>query len=59
MHLQPVYADAECLVTGVAERLFADGLALPSGSALNERQVGLVLAAVDEFLAARTGGSTA
>ncbi|MGC4789868.1 DegT/DnrJ/EryC1/StrS family aminotransferase [Micromonospora sp. DT178] len=59
MHLQPAYADAECLVTGVAERLFADGLALPSGSALNERQVGLVLAAVDEFLAARTGASTA
>ncbi|MEH1101410.1 DegT/DnrJ/EryC1/StrS family aminotransferase [Micromonospora sp. CPCC 205561] len=59
MHLQPAYADAECLVTGAAERLFADGLALPSGSALNERQVGAVLTAVDEFLASRAGAATA
>jgi dTDP-4-amino-4,6-dideoxygalactose transaminase len=59
MHLQPAYADAECLVTGVAERLFADGLALPSGSVLNEAQIGHVLAAVDEFLTVRAGASTA
>ncbi|SCL48326.1 dTDP-4-amino-4,6-dideoxygalactose transaminase [Micromonospora citrea] len=55
MHLQPAYADAERLVTGAAERLFADGLALPSGSVLTEAQIGHVLAAVDEFLTARTG----
>ncbi|MEU6078086.1 aminotransferase class I/II-fold pyridoxal phosphate-dependent enzyme [Micromonospora sp. NPDC047074] len=59
MHLQPAYADAERLVTGAAERLFADGLALPSGSALTEGQIGVVLAAVEEFLAARAGASTA
>ncbi|MGK5676256.1 aminotransferase class I/II-fold pyridoxal phosphate-dependent enzyme [Micromonospora sp. URMC 106] len=59
MHLQPAYADAERLVTGVAEQLFADGLALPSGSVLNEAEIGRVLAAVDEFLTARTGASTA
>ncbi|MGW4498376.1 aminotransferase class I/II-fold pyridoxal phosphate-dependent enzyme [Micromonospora sp. NPDC004336] len=59
MHLQPAYADAERLVTGAAERLFADGLALPSGSVLSEAQIGHVLAAVDEFLTARTGASTA
>ncbi|MER7333117.1 MULTISPECIES: aminotransferase class I/II-fold pyridoxal phosphate-dependent enzyme [unclassified Micromonospora] len=59
MHLQPAYADAERLVTGVAERLFADGLALPSGSVLNEAQIGHILAAVDEFLTERAGASTA
>ena len=55
MHLQPAYADAESLLTGAAERLFAEGLTLPSGSALNERQVTVVLSAIDEFLTARTG----
>lgn len=59
MHLQPAYATAERLVTGAAERLFADGLALPSGSVLDEAQIGHVLAAVDEFLAVRAGASTA
>ncbi|MEV5766690.1 aminotransferase class I/II-fold pyridoxal phosphate-dependent enzyme [Micromonospora sp. NPDC052213] len=59
MHLQPAYAAAERLVTGAAERLFADGLALPSGSVLDEAQIGHVLAAVDEFLTVRAGASTA
>ena len=36
MHLQPVFADCEAHVTGVSDRLFADGLCLPSGSNLSE-----------------------
>ena len=32
MHLQPVFADAPYYGTGVAEKLFDDGLCLPSGS---------------------------
>ncbi|MER7891458.1 aminotransferase class I/II-fold pyridoxal phosphate-dependent enzyme [Micromonospora sp. NPDC094482] len=59
MHLQPVHAGAESLLTGAAERLFADGLTLPSGSALSEPQVGRVLAAIDEFLTLRAGGPAA
>ncbi|WP_200210535.1 DegT/DnrJ/EryC1/StrS family aminotransferase [Micromonospora coerulea] len=59
MHLQPVFAGARSLLTGAAERLFADGLTLPSGSALDDRQVGAVLAAIDEFLTARTGAAPA
>ncbi|MFI7606154.1 DegT/DnrJ/EryC1/StrS family aminotransferase [Micromonospora sp. NPDC049366] len=59
MHLQPVHDGAESALTGAAERLFADGLTLPSGSALTEPQIGRVLAAIDEFLTVRTGGSTA
>ncbi|WP_433392443.1 DegT/DnrJ/EryC1/StrS family aminotransferase [Micromonospora sp. KLBMP9576] len=58
MHLQPVYAGAECLLTGAAERLFAEGLVLPSGSALGEPQVTRVLRAIDEFLATRPGAPT-
>ncbi|MEV4656129.1 aminotransferase class I/II-fold pyridoxal phosphate-dependent enzyme [Micromonospora sp. NPDC049301] len=59
MHLQPMHAGAESLLTGAAERLFADGLTLPSGSALTEPQIARVFAAIDEFLTVRTGGSTA
>ncbi|TQJ21584.1 dTDP-4-amino-4,6-dideoxygalactose transaminase [Micromonospora sp. A202] len=59
MHLQPMHAGAESLLSGAAERLFADGLTLPSGSALTEPQIARVLAAIDEFLAARTGGPAA
>ncbi|MFC3501721.1 DegT/DnrJ/EryC1/StrS family aminotransferase [Micromonospora krabiensis] len=59
MHLQPVHDGAESALTGAAERLFADGLTLPSGSALTEPQIARVLAAVDEFLSVRTGGPAA
>ncbi|WP_405095318.1 DegT/DnrJ/EryC1/StrS family aminotransferase [Micromonospora sp. NBC_01412] len=50
MHLQPVYADAPASVTGVAERLFDTGLILPSGSALDERQIDRVCGAIEQFL---------
>ncbi|MFV2100781.1 aminotransferase class I/II-fold pyridoxal phosphate-dependent enzyme [Micromonospora sp. LOL_024] len=59
MHLQPAYADAENRLTGAAERLFAEGLTLPSGSVLNERQVTTVFSAIDEFLTTRTGAPAA
>ncbi|MDO3705949.1 aminotransferase class I/II-fold pyridoxal phosphate-dependent enzyme [Micromonospora sp. C28SCA-DRY-2] len=59
MHRQPAYAGAESLLTGAADALFAEGLTLPSGSALTDSQVGYVLGAIDEFLAVRTGAATA
>ncbi|MEV4463937.1 aminotransferase class I/II-fold pyridoxal phosphate-dependent enzyme [Micromonospora echinofusca] len=59
MHRQPVFAGAESLLTGAADALFADGLTLPSGSALTEQQVTSVLGAIDEFLTARVGATTA
>ena len=34
MHLQPVFADAPYYGTDTAEKLFDDGLCLPSGSNL-------------------------
>ncbi len=36
MHLQPVFADCRARVSGFAEKLFADGVCLPSGSDLEE-----------------------
>ena len=36
MHLQPVFADAPYHGTNVAEKLFDDGLCLPSGSNLTD-----------------------
>jgi len=50
MHLQPVFAGARTALTGAAERLFRDGLTLPSGSALGDSQVRQVLDDVTEFL---------
>lgn len=50
MHLQPVFAGARTALTGAAERLFRDGLVLPSGSALREDEIRLVADTVTEFL---------
>jgi pyridoxal phosphate-dependent aminotransferase EpsN len=38
MHLQPVFADCEVFGGGVAERLFENGLCIPSGSSLTDSQ---------------------
>jgi len=54
MHLQPVYADAPGLVTGVAERLFRTGVTLPSGSVHGPGAVERVLAVLEDVLG---GGS--
>lgn len=42
MHQQPVFADAECHLTGAADRIFADGLCLPSGPNVTEADIALV-----------------
>ncbi|GAB3611841.1 aminotransferase class I/II-fold pyridoxal phosphate-dependent enzyme [Humibacter ginsengisoli] len=49
MHLQAVFANAPAVLNGTAERLFATGLTLPSGSALREEDVERVLSVLDEF----------
>src|SRR5262249_49948467 len=54
MHLQPVFAGAEATVNGAAERLFDWGLALPSGSALEEPARQRVFAAITDFLDGRS-----
>jgi dTDP-4-amino-4,6-dideoxygalactose transaminase len=53
MHLQPVFAGYPRLVNGTADRLFRDGLTLPSGSSLDESGVDRVLATIDAFVGQR------
>jgi dTDP-4-amino-4,6-dideoxygalactose transaminase len=50
MHLQPVYAGTRRMINGSAERIFATGVILPSGSSLDEAQTSRVLTAVHDFL---------
>lgn len=53
MHLQPVFAGARALLTGAAERLFTDGLTLPSGYAMTESRLARVLDGIEQFLKSR------
>ncbi len=39
MHLQPVFADCQVVGGSVSERIFAQGLCLPSGSALTDQEI--------------------
>ncbi|HYH34884.1 MAG TPA: aminotransferase class I/II-fold pyridoxal phosphate-dependent enzyme [Nocardioides sp.] len=50
MHRQPVFADARSFLSGAADRLFATGLTLPSGSALTPDQIDEVMSCVGSFL---------
>lgn len=50
MHMQPLYAGANYHGTGVDERLFADGLCLPSGSDMTDEQQDEVIERVTELL---------
>lgn len=42
LHLQPVFADCDCVGGAVSERLFAEGLCLPSGSNLSQSDLARV-----------------
>lgn len=50
MHLQPVFRDAPMIGGQVAEKLFATGLALPSGSTLSDAQLDRVIESVEELV---------
>lgn len=50
MHAQPLYADADVVGGGCAERLFARGLCLPSGSAMTDGDIERVVASVELLL---------
>jgi dTDP-4-amino-4,6-dideoxygalactose transaminase len=53
MHLQPLFADAKMFGGSVTERLFADGLCLPSGSGMTSAQRDRVVEAVTGVFRAR------
>ena len=50
MHLQPVFMGARAFVNGTSERLFTTGLALPSGSVLDQAQIERVHGVMADFL---------
>jgi len=52
LHLQPPYQDSRIVVGAVSERLFAEGLCLPSGSQMTPEDVHRV---VEVLLSVRTG----
>jgi pyridoxal phosphate-dependent aminotransferase EpsN len=49
LHLQPVFADCECIGGAVAEDLFERGLCLPSGSNLTTEDLERVAGAITEI----------
>lgn len=53
MHLQPVFRHARCLINGTSNRLFDQGLTLPSGSAMTQSSLGLVESTIEQFLDSR------
>ena len=53
MHAQPVFAGHPARVDGTADRLFATGLCLPSGSGMADGDLGRVLAALASALRIR------
>jgi len=50
MHMQPLYAGAPYHGSGVDERLFANGLCLPSGSDMTDEQQDEVIARITDLL---------
>ncbi len=50
MHLQPVFADAPFYGDGTSEKLFEDGLCLPSGSNLTDADLDRVVGAIIEVI---------
>jgi dTDP-4-amino-4,6-dideoxygalactose transaminase len=50
MHLQPIFADAPFFGDGTAEKLFEDGLCLPSGSNLSKADLERVVEAIKSVL---------
>ena len=50
MHLQPVFAGARSVLTGAAQRLFEQGLTLPSGSVLTDADRQRILDTITDFL---------
>lgn len=57
MHMQPVFGDAEYYGSGTAEKLFENGLCLPSGSNMEEGDRERVLKTILTVLQGKTVGS--
>lgn len=49
MHLQPVFENSPFYGSGVSEKLFEEGLCLPSGSNLTEKEIERIFTALNAF----------
>jgi pyridoxal phosphate-dependent aminotransferase EpsN len=56
MHLQPLFQDAACVGGEVSERLFAQGLCLPSGSQMSTADIERVVAVITACARHPAGG---
>ena len=59
MHLQPVYAAERRLADGTSERLFQNGLSLPSGSVLEPKHVNRIDASIVNYSQSVASGTPA
>jgi dTDP-4-amino-4,6-dideoxygalactose transaminase len=50
MHLQPVFKDAPYYGNGLSEKLFQNGLCLPSGSNLTSEEMDRIFCVVDGLM---------
>lgn len=50
MHLQPLYQHSQSFIDGASERLFRQGLAVPSGSGMSGEEWSRIAVVVQEFL---------
>ena len=50
MHMQPIFAEAEFYGNGICEKLFKQGLCLPSGSNLREEDWDRIVGALDKVV---------
>ena len=48
MHLQPVYKNNPCYVNGVSEKLFNQGLCIPSGPWVTDEDVAYIVEQIKE-----------
>ena len=53
MHLQPVFAELECIGGGVSTEIFDRGLCLPSGSGMTDEELDRVVSAIVRFAKSR------
>jgi dTDP-4-amino-4,6-dideoxygalactose transaminase len=49
MHLQPVFSECPAYVNGVSDRLFENGICLPSSSNITDEERDFVVASVKQF----------
>ncbi|MGN0068863.1 MAG: DegT/DnrJ/EryC1/StrS family aminotransferase [Prevotella sp.] len=51
MHRQPIYRDCTAYVNGTSERLFAQGLCLPSGPCVSDEDIDYIVNSIKEAIA--------